>query len=141
MWPIATKETEINTSKPKASGFGARMTMMKCRRSRRQFMEFCTPFIMPLSDSTTFSCSNCVTVKSKDQRPKIKDISQKLSFNLEPYISELYIKYLLTYTKYILNSITLKSPYVYLSQLSFRELFFINKYCAITGFKKLFLQP
>lgn len=34
-WPIATKETEINTSKPKASGFGAKMTMMKCRRSRR----------------------------------------------------------------------------------------------------------
>lgn len=32
-------------------------------------MEFCTPFIMPLSDSITFSCSNCVTVKSKDQRP------------------------------------------------------------------------
>lgn len=35
MWPIATKDTEISTNKPKASGLGAKMTMMKCSRSRR----------------------------------------------------------------------------------------------------------
>lgn len=35
-------------------------------------MEFWTPFMMPLSDSMTFSWSNCVTVKSKDQRPMEK---------------------------------------------------------------------
>lgn len=35
MWPMATNETERMTSRPKASGLGARITMMKCRRSRR----------------------------------------------------------------------------------------------------------
>lgn len=35
MCPMATKETEMMTSRPKASGLGARMTMTKCRRSRR----------------------------------------------------------------------------------------------------------
>jgi len=35
MWPMATKDTEMMTSRPKASGLGARITMMKCSRSRR----------------------------------------------------------------------------------------------------------
>ena len=35
MWPMATKHTEIMTSSPKASGLGAKITMMKCNRSRR----------------------------------------------------------------------------------------------------------
>uniref|UniRef100_A0A0E9UVB8 Uncharacterized protein n=1 Tax=Anguilla anguilla TaxID=7936 RepID=A0A0E9UVB8_ANGAN len=47
------------------------MTMMKCSRSRRQFMEFWMPLITPLSDSITFSWISWVTVKSKDQRPTL----------------------------------------------------------------------
>lgn len=35
MCPMATKDTEMITSRPKASGLGARMTMMKCSRSKR----------------------------------------------------------------------------------------------------------
>lgn len=35
MWPMATKETEIMTSRPKAWGLGARITMIKCSRSKR----------------------------------------------------------------------------------------------------------
>lgn len=46
-------------------------------------MEFWTPFIMPLSDSITFSCSNCVTVKSKDQRPVMKNIFFRNGQSLE----------------------------------------------------------